>query len=139
MRRVIVESPFGNTDPSVVEENILYARKAVRDCVLNDEAPIASHLLFTQEGILCDEVPEERKLGIEAGLAWRYVADLTAFYTDRNWSKGMLVALHKCIKEMREFELRSIIGPIRYPTAIHEEVERLLVRHTRQPPDLLGR
>lgn len=56
MRLVIVESPFAGD----VEENIKYARAAVRDCLMRGEAPIASHLLYTQEGILNDDIPEER-------------------------------------------------------------------------------
>lgn len=46
MRRVIVESPYAGE----VEANVTYARACVRDCVLRGEAPIASHLLFTQPG-----------------------------------------------------------------------------------------
>lgn len=85
MKLVIVESPYAGD----IERNVAYARACVRDSVLRGEAPIASHLLFTQRGILRDEVPEERKLGIEAGLAWRRVADLTAVYTDYGISPGM--------------------------------------------------
>ena len=44
--------------------------------------PIASHLLYTQPGILKDGVPDERQLGIEAGLAWRFVAEATVVYQD---------------------------------------------------------
>lgn len=85
MRRVIVESPFAGD----VDANIAYARRCVRDSVLRGEAPIASHLLFTQPGILNDNVPAERQLGIDAGLAWRSVADATVVYTDRGISAGM--------------------------------------------------
>lgn len=85
MRRVVVESPFAGD----VEANIAYARAAVRDSVLRGEAPIASHLLFTQPGILDDNVPSERQLGIDAGLAWLSVADASVVYTDRGVSAGM--------------------------------------------------
>lgn len=85
MRRVIIESPYAGD----VEANIDYARRAVRDSVLRGEAPIASHLLFTQPGILDDDVPAERQLGIDAGLAWRGVADATVAYADRGVSRGM--------------------------------------------------
>ena len=70
MRRVIVESPYAGD----VATNIAYARAAVRDCLMRGEAPIASHLLFTQPGILDDDVADERRLGIEAGLSWLDVA-----------------------------------------------------------------
>lgn len=82
---VIIESPFAGD----VEANIAYARKCVADSVHRGEAPIASHLLFTQPGILNDDIPGERKLGIEAGLAWYRVADKCAVYMDRGESGGM--------------------------------------------------
>lgn len=119
MKLVIVESRYaGDT-----ENNILYARRAVRDCVLLGESPIASHLLFTQPGILQDEIFSERELGIKAGLAWRMVADLQAFYTDIGWSQGMLSALFQCLKEKRELELRALDGPVRLPATLDEDVE----------------
>ena len=71
MRPVVLESPYAGN----VEENVAYARAAIRDSLLRGEAPIASHLLYTQPGILKDDVPDERQLGIEAGLAWRFVAE----------------------------------------------------------------
>lgn len=85
MRLVIVESPFAGD----VEANVLYARSCVRDSLLRGEAPIASHLLYTQPGILDDAVPSERAQGIDAGLAWRAVAHASVVYTDRGISKGM--------------------------------------------------
>ncbi len=94
-RLVIVESPFAgkSADPEAyareVAENVAYARRAVADCARRGEAPIASHLLFTQPGILDDKKPEERKTGIECGLAWGRVADYAVFYIDRGMSPGM--------------------------------------------------
>lgn len=85
MKLVIIESPFAGDE----ESNIEYARRCVRDSLNRGEAPIASHLLYTQEGILNDDVPEERQHGIEAGLAWRRVADMSVVYTDRGISEGM--------------------------------------------------
>lgn len=88
MRRVINESPYAGD----VARNVAYARAAVRDCLQRGEAPIASHLLFTQDGVLDDAKADERALGIAAGLAWSEVADAAAFYEDRGWSQGMLAA-----------------------------------------------
>lgn len=70
MRRVVVESPYGSDDPKIIERNIRYARACLHDCLLRGEALYASHLLYTQDGVLRDEVPEERTLGMEAGFAW---------------------------------------------------------------------
>lgn len=104
MKLVIVESPFAGE----ITKNILYARKCVRDSLERGEAPIASHLLYPQPGILREEVPEERAWGIAAGLAWREVAQLSCFYLDRGWSSGMNAALETCRRENRPFELRAL-------------------------------
>lgn len=85
MRLVILESPFAGD----VQANIEYARKCVRHSLSLGEAPIASHLLYTQKGILDDNIPEERNWGINAGLAWKKVAQGSVVYADRGISKGM--------------------------------------------------
>jgi len=69
MRRVIVESPYkGN----LIQRwfNRRYARACLHDCLRRGEAPFASHLLYTQPGVLRDGVALEREQGIRAGLAW---------------------------------------------------------------------
>ena len=94
MTRIIIESPYAGD----VEQNIDYARACVRDSLKRGEAPIASHLLFTQPGILDDTLTEERRLGINAGLAWLPVANGHAFYVDRGISGGMKIA-YACAQE----------------------------------------
>lgn len=85
MRLVIIESPYAGD----IEANVDFARACVRDSLERGEAPIASHLFYTQPGILKDEVPAEREWGINAGLAWRVVADASVVYTDRGITRGM--------------------------------------------------
>ena len=106
MKLVIVESPFAGD----VERNIDYARAAVRDCLMRGEAPIASHLLLTQEGILDDTIPEERDLGIEAGLLWGKHAEATVLYADRGISSGMKLGIDRARAEGREIEIRFLNG-----------------------------
>lgn len=89
MRRVIIESPYAGD----VHSNVLYAKHAVLDCLKRGEAPLASHLLFTQRGILTDESGDERRLGIAAGHAWIECADAVVVYADRGISKGMRIAI----------------------------------------------
>lgn len=89
MRLVVLESPYAGD----IEKNIAYARAAIKDCLRREEAPIASHLLFTQEGILDDKNPEQRKLGISAGHAWIHTADAVVVYIDYGLSPGMLAAI----------------------------------------------
>lgn len=83
---VIVESPYAGD----IDTNVAYARACLRDSILKGEAPFASHLLYTQEGVLRDEVHEERELGM--GLGWHVArhSDYSVFYTDRGWSSGMV-------------------------------------------------
>lgn len=89
-KRVIVETPFKGKDKAEEDRNVAYARACARDCLVNhNEAPFLSHLLYTQDGILRDSVEEERWHGINAGLAWGEVAEVTVVYTDLDISKGM--------------------------------------------------
>lgn len=82
---VVIESPYaGDT-----EANLTYARRAMDDSLGRGENPIASHLLYTQPGVLNDDDPEERQRGIDAGLAWGAHANAIAFYTDLGMSPGM--------------------------------------------------
>lgn len=90
MRLVIIESPYAGD----IEANSAYARKAVRDCLLRGEAPIASHLVYTQPGIFNDDVPLERQFGILAHHAWIAKADACVVYADRGISNGMLQGIH---------------------------------------------
>lgn len=103
-RLVILESPYAGD----LEANITYARACLRDCLLRGEAPIASHLLYTQDGVLDDQKPDERTLGIEAGLAWGRAADATVVYFDRGISHGMEIGMRRAVAEGRSVELRSL-------------------------------
>jgi hypothetical protein len=85
MKLVIIESPYAGD----VEANTRYARRCLRDSLERGEAPIASHLLYTQPGVLDDDDAKERRWGIDAGLAWRRVADASVVYIDRGISAGM--------------------------------------------------
>ncbi len=89
MRLVILESPYAGHTEEEIQRNIEYARRCVRDSLMRGEAPIASHLLYTQTGILRDENPDERNQGITAGLAWINAAEGTVVYTDLGVSAGM--------------------------------------------------
>jgi hypothetical protein len=105
MKLVILESPYAGD----IERNVKYARMAVRDSLLRDEAPIASHLIYTQDGVLKDEIPEERRRGIDAGLAWIVKADLHVFYVDYGYSSGMEYALTVAKRYKIPIEERRIL------------------------------
>lgn len=119
---VIVESPYAGE----IETNVAYAREAMADSLARGEAPIASHLIYTQPGILNDNVPAERKRGIEAGFAWWLKADQVVFYTDRGWSKGMLAALWRALNTNKPFKVRSVFGVPLIPTCLCEDMEKFI-------------
>lgn len=110
MRRVILESPFAAPDPEGLAENLRYARACLRDSLLRGEAPIASHLLYTQPGVLDGTIPTEREMGIEAGLAWGHEAEATVVYVDRGISRGMTYGIERAHHEGRVVEERRIGG-----------------------------
>lgn len=105
MKRVIIESPYaGNYDM-----NEAYAELAMHDCLVNhNESPYASHLLYTRRFVLRDNVPGDRKLGIEAGFYWRDVAEKTVFYKDLGMTKGMIQGEEDCKEKGKEYEVRSL-------------------------------
>lgn len=85
MKLVIIESPYRGDE----HFNVAYARRCLRDSLRRGEAPLASHLLYTQAGVLFNESPVERHIGIAAGLKWYDVAELCAVYADLGISEGM--------------------------------------------------
>lgn len=104
MRLVILESPYAGD----VTGNVGYGRAALRDSLLRGEAPLASHLLYTQPGVLNDTVPHQRALGIEAGLAWLQHAEATVVYADRGISAGMQLGINRALAVGRPVEYRYI-------------------------------
>jgi hypothetical protein len=104
MRLVIIESPYAGD----VEAHVEYARKCMAHSLSLGEAPIASHLLYTQPGVLDDLIPGERALGIAAGFAWAEQADATVVYLDHGISNGMYAGIEDAMKAGRPVEYRNI-------------------------------
>lgn len=102
MKRVIIESPYAGN----IYRNLQYAKECMLNSLGRGEAPLASHLLYTQ--ILDDDIPYERDMGIRAGLEWATVADKHVFYTDYGYSTGMLLALQYAKDNNLEIEERKI-------------------------------
>jgi hypothetical protein len=104
MQLVMIESPFAGE----VDTNIKFARACMRDSLGRGESPFAMHLLYTQEGILNDDIPEERNWGIEAGLAWGKHANKTVVYTNLGITRGMELGIQRAKEEGREIEYREL-------------------------------
>lgn len=104
MKLVIIESPYAGR----VALNTEYARACMADSLARGEAPFASHLLYTQPGILDDTKPEQRILGIRAGHDWGRMAELTVVYTDFGYSDGMRQGIESAVAAGRPIEYRKL-------------------------------
>lgn len=106
MRLVIVESPYAGD----LDTNVTYARRAMYDCLSRGEAPLASHLLYTQPGVLDDAVALERSLGIAAGFAWGNHADAICVYVDLGISNGMALGMVRALLQGQRIEFRTLVS-----------------------------
>lgn len=105
---VLIESPLAAPTIEGWVRNKKFARACMRDCLGKGEAPYASHLLYAQEGLLNDDIAEERALGIHAGLVWGKNANKTVVYTDLGISSGMERGIKRAREEGREIEYRTL-------------------------------
>ena len=121
---VVVESPYGSEDKKIVARNIKFARACMRDCLLIGEIPFASHLLYTQAGILDDEKEDERFLGINAGLKLVENADRTVVYNNYGISKGMKYGIDNAEKNGRPVDYRTL------PVDWEEEQNEIIRNHS---------
>lgn len=106
-----VESPYSAKTDDLFRRNILYARMACRWSLLNGYCPYASHLFFTQPGILDDDKPNERTLGINAGkLLIRDTATHTLVFQDLGISSGMEFGIEHAKQYNRTLEYFSLFN-----------------------------
>lgn len=107
---VIIESPFKGKTPQEQDHNLAYARACLKDSIARGEVPLASHLLYTQPGVLDDGIPEERQLGIDLGLELRHVVSLSAVYCDLGISEGMKYGIADAHQCERRVVYRTLTG-----------------------------
>ena len=109
-RLVQLESPFSPSNGYSLEHNLRYARAALRDSIMREETPFASHLLYTQEGVLDDEDPIERKIGIRTGFRflWNNAVSMSVIYADYGLSRGMIEGIRVAIEHEIPIEFRFI-------------------------------
>lgn len=107
---VDVETPYKGESEEQIKRNLLYARACVRDCLMRGEIPLASHLFFTQPGILDDNILEEREMGINAGkiLIESIPEIITTVYQDLGISTGMKYGIERAVKNKRNVEYRIL-------------------------------
>lgn len=101
MRKVVIESPYAGDRT----RNAAYLQECIADSLARGEAPFASHLMYT--GVLNDDEPGARALGIKCGEAWRRAADATVVYMDHGISRGMLMGVLRA-RALHPVEYRSL-------------------------------
>lgn len=121
MRKVLVETPFAAGTAEECAANVAYLRACLRECTLKyDEAPFASHDFYTH--FLDDQNPEERKLGMDAGLLWGMHAEKTVVYVDRGITAGMRYGIARAKMCTRPIEYRMLgIGEVSEPISAPRE------------------
>lgn len=104
---IIIESPYAG-DKEAILKNENYARAAALSCLEKGEIPFASHILYTQKGILDDTKPAQRRLGIEAGLLFGTICNKSVMFSDLGMTEGMIEGIEKAKKLGREVEIRNV-------------------------------
>ncbi len=102
MKLVILESPYAGS----VSINTHYARSCMRQIIFEGHRVFASHLLYTQ--CLDDMIPEERDLGIKAGLEFYKHADECHAFIDYGISKGMRAGINEALDRGVPVYLRQL-------------------------------
>jgi len=103
MTLVLLETPFAGD----VERNLAFLDDCMRDSLLRGEAPFASHRLYTTA--LDDLIPEEREIGITAGLVWGELAEKTVVYVNLGISPGMRRGIDRALECGRIIEYRELM------------------------------
>lgn len=104
MKLITIEVPYTEDKEADAE----YARRAVADSLARGEAPIMSHLLYMQPGILDSSNPEQLAQGVEAARAWGSAAHETVLYCDRGITVSMDAATDRAHREGRSVTQRTI-------------------------------
>jgi hypothetical protein len=109
MKFVDVESPYNAPTTKEIIRNVRYARACFSDCLRRGEIPYASHIVFTQPGILDDKNPNERIQGIMAGKEiTKKLNATTVVYIDLGISQGMKIGIELAEKSGRKIEYRTL-------------------------------
>ena len=99
---VTLESPWKGD----IERNEKYLQECIKHCIYLNEAPFASHWMYTKA--LNDSNSHERAIGIQAGYGWMQYASAVVFYIDYGMSSGMHNALDAALALGKEITFRKL-------------------------------
>lgn len=118
----------GKYNPMAHHIHVAYARAAAHDALVNHhEAPFASHLIYTQPDVLDDHDPDQRALGIAAGLTWGETAEKTVIYADLGVTSGMWTGIRHAVDHNRPLEWRWLF-PQRWTNTATDEITEGLIK-----------
>lgn len=83
-----------------------YALRATKDSLGKNEAPLASHLFYSE--VLNVRNPIERDIGLQSQLTWLKAADIVAVYLDFGITPAMQVAINAAVLKNKRIEYRTI-------------------------------
>lgn len=108
MKKVYICSPLGGD----VEENLRKVRRYTKYALLCGTAPVVPHFYAL---CLNDNNPEERKIGMAAGLSLLWFCDEMWIFGDEE-TKGMKAEIQFCknlnvkTRKIREDEIKKVLG-----------------------------
>lgn len=96
--KVILESPFANTDVNKFNANYFYLCLVARKIMKEDkDSPLFFHALYTQ--FLHDNSFDERNLGLSKSFEWHSGGDYKLYAIDRGISGGMILGAEDAIEK----------------------------------------
>lgn len=102
----ILVTPFMAEDPSNASKMNRYAIRATKDSLNKNEAPLASHLFFSE--VLNVKNPIERDIGLHSQLMWMRSAKLVAVYSDFGITPAMQTVINAATQLSKKIEYRTI-------------------------------
>jgi len=108
VRRILVETPAVTATTVVPGRNVTYARRAMRDALERGEAPLMPDVLYLLSGVVDEDVPTDRALGLLAGYTWAAHAEAVVVYMDYGISPAVAEAVDNAKALGLEVEYRLI-------------------------------
>lgn len=108
-RRVVyVATPWRTAPGHDRAARVAYVRRAVKDSLDRGESPVAPHLML--HGVLDDDRPSERQIGIDAGLAVLGAVERLVVYEDHGITDGMEAEIEAAREMGMPIEYRRLSG-----------------------------
>lgn len=107
-RTVYIATPWRTAPGHDRQSRLDYVRRAVKDSLDRGESPVAPHLML--HGVLDDDRPSERQIGIDAGLAVLGAVERLVVYEDHGITEGMEAEIEAAREMGMPIEYRRLSG-----------------------------